>query len=114
MLEGRTLVETLLSKSTMNETKPKHFRVPVSIRTDNSFETFTLLEITALDRIGLLYGITQVFQNHGIQILTAKISSYGEKAVDVFYVRDLFGLKLAKHKLSIVTRSLQETIEKLS
>ncbi|MBF0357898.1 MAG: [protein-PII] uridylyltransferase [Magnetococcales bacterium] len=113
LLEGKTRIDDLLAKTTKTENKPKHFRVPVTVRIDNSFETFTLLEVTAMDRIGLLYAITSVLQKHGIQILTAKISSYGEKAVDVFYLKDLFGLKLNDRKIESVSKNLQETLEKL-
>lgn len=113
MLEGKIWMDNLLAKSAQAEPTPKHFHVPVEIITDNSFENFTLFEITALDRVGLLYAITRELQKHGIQILTAKISSYGEKAVDVFYVRDLFGLKLAKNKIERVTKGLHEAIAKL-
>ncbi len=113
LLEGRVKIEDLLARANPPDSKPKHFRVPTSIRIDNSFETFTLIEVTALDRIGLLFTITKVLQKQGIQILTAKISSYGEKAVDVFYVRDLFGLKLEKRKIDSVTHHIRDAIEKL-
>ncbi|MBF0381651.1 MAG: [protein-PII] uridylyltransferase [Magnetococcales bacterium] len=113
LLEGKIWLDNLMKQSTKAESKPQHFRIPVDIRVDNSFETFTLLEVTALDRIGLLYTITRVLQKQGIQVLTAKISSYGEKAVDVFYIKDLFGLKLSKRKLDSVTKELKESIEKL-
>ncbi|MBF0194839.1 MAG: [protein-PII] uridylyltransferase [Magnetococcales bacterium] len=114
LLEGKIWIDNLMAKSTMAETKPEHFRIPVDIRIDNSFETFTLLEVTSLDRIGLLYTITRVLQTQGIQVLTAKISSYGEKAVDVFYIKDLFGLKLGERKLESITKNLKEAIEKLN
>ncbi len=114
LLQGKVRIETLLPNSAESDFKPEHFRVPVSIRTDNSFELFTLLEVTAMDRIGLLYVITKELQKQGIQILTAKISSYGEKAVDVFYIRDLFGLKLAEHKLKGLRRTLRKAIEALN
>ncbi|MBF0446003.1 MAG: [protein-PII] uridylyltransferase [Magnetococcales bacterium] len=113
LLEGKICLDSLMTKSTMAEPAPKHFRIPVDIRVDNSFETFTLLEVTALDRIGLLYNITRVLQKQGIQILTAKISSYGEKAVDVFYIKDLFGLKLGKRKIESISKNIKESIEKL-
>jgi [protein-PII] uridylyltransferase len=113
LLEGKTRLDNMMAKSTMAESKPNHFRIQVDIRIDNSFETFTLIEVTALDRIGLLYTIARVLQKQGIQVLTAKISSYGEKAVDVFYIKDLFGLKLSQRKLESITKNIKEAIEKL-
>jgi len=48
----------------------------------------TVLEIVAGDRPGLLSTIGQVFIEFGIEIDTAKIMTIGERAEDVFYLRD--------------------------
>ena len=87
------------------------FDVPLTIETDDALDTFTILEITSLDRVGLLFIITREIERHGIQIRTAKITTYGERAVDVFYVRDLYGLKLVPQKIASFTRSLRGTLE---
>ena len=38
--------------------------------------------------------MTRALTNLSLQISSAKISTYGEKAIDVFYVKDVFGLKI--------------------
>jgi [protein-PII] uridylyltransferase len=54
----------------------------------------TVLEVNAQDRLGLLYDILGALEEQQIQIVTAHIATYGQKAVDVFYIKDAFGLKL--------------------
>ena len=46
------------------------------------------------DRPALLYDITGALHDLGLQIASAKISTYGERVVDVFYVKDVFGMKV--------------------
>ncbi|MGV2871676.1 [protein-PII] uridylyltransferase [Colwellia sp. E150_009] len=51
-----------------------------------SSKTKTMIEIIALDRPGLLGNIAQVFQQLKISIHSAKITTFGEKADDVFTI----------------------------
>lgn len=54
----------------------------------------TVIEITARDRLGLLYDMLGAFEACQLQVTTAHIATYGQKAVDVFYVKDAYGMKL--------------------
>ena len=48
-----------------------------------------------------------------MQISSAKISTYGEKVVDVFYVKNLFGHKVEQSpKLSEIQKSLEAVLAK--
>jgi len=58
----------------------------------------TVIEINAPDRLGLLYDLTQALTDLGLSIVTARIATYGERAVDAFYVRDTYGLKTTHDK----------------
>jgi [protein-PII] uridylyltransferase len=58
----------------------------------------TVIEINAPDRLGLLYDLTQALTDLGLSIVTARIATYGERAVDAFYVRDAYGLKTTHEK----------------
>ncbi|MEO5339432.1 MAG: [protein-PII] uridylyltransferase [Magnetococcus sp. MYC-9] len=91
--------------------RQRTFHVPLGIEMDDSVDTSTILEITYLDRVGLLFAITREMELHGIQIRTAKIATYGERAVDVFYVRDRYGLKLTPQKLESFSRDLRQVLE---
>ncbi|HEY1630207.1 MAG TPA: [protein-PII] uridylyltransferase [Rhizomicrobium sp.] len=72
------------------------FAVRPRVNFDNEASTVaTVLEIEGLDRQGLLYDVTHAIFESGLQISSAMIATYGERAVDVFYVRDGFGHKIA-------------------
>ena len=58
-----------------------------------------------LDRPGLLYDLTTAIGKLNLNIASAHIATFGEKAVDVFYVTDLTHAK-------IVTTGRQLTIRK--
>ncbi|HEY4134354.1 MAG TPA: bifunctional uridylyltransferase/uridylyl-removing protein, partial [Alphaproteobacteria bacterium] len=56
--------------------------------------THTVIELNGRDRPGFLFDVTTALTDMSLQISSAKISTYGARAVDVFYVKDLFGLKV--------------------
>ncbi len=71
------------------------FSVVPDVLIDNSLsDKNTVVEVTALDRPGLLYELTTVFGKQNLNITSARIVTFGEKAVDVFYLTDLTGGKL--------------------
>lgn len=51
---------------------------------NGSFDFFTLIEVFADDRIGLLYRITRALFTLGIDIRIAKIATKGDQVADVF------------------------------
>ena len=67
---------------------------PRVIVTNKRSKTHTVIEVNGRDRPGLLYQLTYHIAQMGLQINSASVSTYGEKAVDVFYVRDIFGLQV--------------------
>jgi [protein-PII] uridylyltransferase len=71
------------------------FERPPQVVVDNhSSDFFTLIEVFASDRIGLLYLITRTLFELKLDIRIAKIGSKGDQTADVFYVRDLEGQKI--------------------
>ena len=71
------------------------FTVQPRVLVDNAAsDKFTIIEVNARDRRGLLFTITHALLDFGVTISSARISTYGERAVDVFYVRDLIGHKI--------------------
>ncbi len=71
------------------------FKVPPRVIVDNlASATNTVIEVNGRDRLGLLYDITSALTRLQLQISSAHVSTYGERVVDVFYVRDVFGLKV--------------------
>ncbi len=69
--------------------------VPSRVLIDNkASSTHTVIEVNGRDSPGLLHRLTHKLAQQNLQISSAKISTYGASIVDVFYVKDLFGLKL--------------------
>jgi [protein-PII] uridylyltransferase len=72
----------------------------------------TVVEVTGLDRPGLLYDLTTVIGKLSLNINSARIVTFGEKAVDVFYVTDLTGGKLTQpQRQQALRRSLLQVFE---
>ena len=59
----------------------------------------TVIEINGKNRPGLLYSLTKELNSLGLQIQSASVSSYGDLVVDVFYVKDKFGMKIENKDL---------------
>jgi [protein-PII] uridylyltransferase len=69
--------------------------VPAEVTVHNAgSDYYTLIEISGEDRMGILYEITQALTDHGCDIHFARISTLGNRLLDVFYVQDTWGEKL--------------------
>jgi len=80
-----------------NPERTRHFQVTPRVLIDNeASSTHTIIEINGRDRPGLLYDVTRALTKLSLQIANAKISTYGHKVIDVFYVKDIFGLKITE------------------
>jgi [protein-PII] uridylyltransferase len=90
------------------------FTVPPRVLVDNKASaSHTVIEVNGRDRPGLLFELTRALTNLSLQISSAKISTYGEKVVDVFYVKDLFGHKVEHStKLADIHRTLEGVLAK--
>ncbi|HVP76424.1 MAG TPA: ACT domain-containing protein, partial [Thermodesulfobacteriota bacterium] len=91
-----TLRDLLLERGGSNGIKQKVIpRVSGEVKINNQDSDFyTIVEITAEDRLGILYEITQALTDHGCDIHFARISTLGNRIVDVFYVQDEWGEKI--------------------
>ncbi len=73
--------------------------VPPRVVVDNrASHTHTVLEVNGRDRPGLLHDVTAAISEQGLQIASAHVTTYGVRAVDVFYVKDVFGLKVENER----------------
>ncbi len=73
--------------------------VPPRVVIDNrASHTHTVLEVNGRDRPGLLHDVTAAISDQGLQIASAHVTTYGVRAVDVFYVKDVFGLKVENER----------------
>ncbi|MCL5107803.1 MAG: [protein-PII] uridylyltransferase [Chloroflexi bacterium] len=70
------------------------------VTVDNSGSAeFTIVEVHARDRLGLLYAIARALDELGLSIHVAKVATRGPEAVDSFYLRDQRGLKVMDQQL---------------
>jgi [protein-PII] uridylyltransferase len=89
------------------------FKTPSRVNFDNEGSTVsTVIEVESLDRVGLLYEITRALFEMGLSISSAIIATYGELAVDTFYVRDGFGHKVTHvQRLADIEARLMKALE---
>jgi [protein-PII] uridylyltransferase len=95
LLQGKRQVLIDLGKESRHNKRLKPFRLPAQVVVSNAIsEKFTVIEVMGLDRTGLLHQMTREIADLNLTIGSAHIGTYGEKAVDVFYVTDLTGAKI--------------------
>ncbi|MEE2761549.1 MAG: [protein-PII] uridylyltransferase [Pseudomonadota bacterium] len=98
VIAGRLNIDRELAKAggARAPTREQAFRVETRVLIDNqASNTDTVIEVNGRDRIGFLYDVTAALFGLGLKISSAHITTYGERVVDSFYVKDVFGLKLA-------------------
>ena len=113
-LEGKFNVEKALNKRW--EEIPARFRAikaPTRVIIDNNMsDEYSILEIKCKNAPGVLYRITKVITSLGLQINTANVSTYGDRVVDIFYIKDAFGSKIDNNKsMDKVKMSILKTLE---
>ena len=113
-LKGDVVARDALKTRDKIKKRERDFIVPTEIMFDNTgSDIYTIIEVDTRDRPGLLYDLTRTLSNANIYIFSAVIATYGEQAVDVFYVKDMFGLKLhAEAKQKKIEARLREAIER--
>jgi [protein-PII] uridylyltransferase len=119
-----SLVNSLLS----NSGKPPKFRrvwriggdrslpmpgVPTRVKIDNSTSPqFTIIDIFTHDRTGLLYAVTRMLFELGLSVGRAKIGTYLDQVVDVFYVVNDQGRKIRdEQQLETIRNQLLDVVE---
>ena len=112
-LKGEIIAREALKDRDKIKKRERDFIVPTEITFDNEgSEIYSIIEVDTRDRPGLLYDLTRTITANGITIVTAVIATYGVQAVDVFYVKDLVGLKIhAAHKREALRKKLLEAIQ---
>ena len=89
------------------------FQIKPRVLVDNkASNSHTVIEINGRDRPGLLHDVARVLTALNLSISSAHISTFGTRAVDVFYVKDRYGLKVTKDRP--IDELTQRLIEALS
>jgi [protein-PII] uridylyltransferase len=94
-LRGEVWPRRALNARRPARSRANTFKIRPKVHFDNeASQIATVIEVECLDRPGLLYDMTQALFASGLSISTSMIATYGERAMDVFYVRDGFGHKI--------------------
>ncbi|MEP7350534.1 MAG: [protein-PII] uridylyltransferase [Sphingorhabdus sp.] len=116
---SRHIEEALANRSKLTaklNAKPKAlrraeaFKIAPSVFIDNQASNrFTVIEVNALDRPALLNNLALALFQSKVTLHSAHIATYGERAVDTFYITDLFGGKIeSKSRLKSLEARLIE------
>ena len=109
-LSGRLDLEKGIAEASHHSAsrRMRAIHVPPRVVIDNAAsERHTVIEVNGRDRPGLLHDVTSALNRQSLQISSAHITTYGMRAVDVFYVRDLLGMKITDpNRLSQIRSAL--------
>ena len=93
-IEGRLSLDHRVREKRLSYPEPPT-RVPVRVEVDNeASDFFTVIEVGAPDRLGLLFDITRTFAELQLDVHLAKVATFGGRVVDAFYVRDELGRRV--------------------
>lgn len=111
-LKGEVVARDALKDRDRVKKREREFRFPTHITFDNEgSDIYTIIEVDSRDRPGLLYDLTRTLAANNIYIASAVIATFGAQVVDVFYVKDMFGLKLhQKQRQDALERKLRQAI----
>ena len=89
-------------------TRGRKMTITPNVAIDSAMsDSATVIEVSAQDRIGLLYNLLRAFDHCEVRLVSAQLATYGAKAVDVFYVTDFAGQKVTgASKLAAIERAL--------
>jgi len=94
-LRGELRLPDTLGKRAAPKGRIKAFTLEPSVTLNNQWShRYTMMEVTGLDRTGLLYELTTTLSKLNLNIASAHVATFGERVVDVFYLTDLMGAQI--------------------
>jgi [protein-PII] uridylyltransferase len=95
-LRGDLRLPDVVAKRAAPKGRIRAFAVEPEVTINNQWSNrYTVVEVSGLDRPGLLYELTATLSKLNLNIASAHVATFGERAVDVFYVTDLMGAKIS-------------------
>ena len=109
-LANRSKLADRLAAKALPRTRADAFDIEPNVLIDNKASNrYTVVEVNARDRPALLNNLAHALFQSKVTIHSAHIATYGERAVDVFYLTDLIGDKvIAPARLKSLERRLLE------
>jgi len=106
-LANRGALATRLLAKPLPRVRADAFPIEPNVLIDNrASNRFTVIEVNARDRPALLNQLAQALFQSRLTIHSAHVATYGERAVDTFYLTDLTGDKIQGARLKTVERRL--------
>jgi [protein-PII] uridylyltransferase len=94
-LRGEVRLAEIAPQKESRDVRHRAFAIEPEVTIDNTLSRrYTVVEVTGLDRPGLLRDLTASLSGLNLNIGSAHIVTFGEKAVDAFYITDLTGQKI--------------------
>jgi len=94
-VRGELKLPETVAKRTPPKGRLKAFAIEPEVTVNNQWSNrYTVVEVTGLDRPGLLYELTTTLSKLNLNIASAHVATFGERVVDVFYVTDLTGAQI--------------------
>ena len=94
-LRGDLRLPDVVAKRAPPKGRIKAFALEPTVTINNQWShRYTMVEVTGLDRTGLLYELTTTLSKLNLNIASAHVATFGERVVDVFYVTDLMGAQI--------------------
>jgi [protein-PII] uridylyltransferase len=91
-VRGEIKLPDIVPKRAPPKGRLKAFAIEPEVSINNQWSArYTVVEVTGLDRPGLLYELTTTLSKLNLNIASAHVATFGERVVDVFYVTDLLG-----------------------
>ncbi len=111
-LKGDEQLPSMMEEKGKAKGRVRAFKVPPEVMIDNQgSERFTVIEAAGRDRPGLLHDLSNALAELSLDTHSAHVATFGERAVDVFYVTDLTGQKVtARAKLNAVQKALEDVL----
>src|SRR6202795_1564362 len=96
-VRGELKLPDVVAKRTAPKGRLKAFAIEPEVTINNQWSArYTVVEVTGLDRPGLLYELTATLSKLNLNIASAHVATFGERVVDVFYVTDLLGAQISE------------------
>jgi [protein-PII] uridylyltransferase len=111
-LAGQLRLDRALAGRRSLPARTEVFEVEPRVLIDNdASRNHSVLEVNGRDRPGLLYDLAKTLMDLGLVVSTAIIATWGERVVDVFYIKDVFGHKITQPaKRRRIQRELTATL----
>ncbi|MDQ6435713.1 [protein-PII] uridylyltransferase [Mesorhizobium sp. LHD-90] len=113
VLSGKSWLPEIIARRAKPRRGSKTFRIEPRVDIRNTLSNrFTVIDVSGLDRTGLLSEITGTLSDLSLDIASAHITTFGEKVIDTFYVSDLTGGKIENPmRLQAIRVALTATLE---